>query len=79
METGSSTWSDDSGQYSELKCLFVLEKTVGGCLYQCDQIVFSIFGHFQQWNLPKSIQIVPKWVENFAQDQINLKYIAKDF
>ena len=38
-----------------------------------DQIVFSIFGHFQQWDLPKSIQIAPKWVENFAQNQINLK------
>ena len=28
---------------------------------------------------PKSIQIVPKYVENFAQNQINLRYIAKDF
>ena len=44
-----------------------------------DQIVFSIFGHLQQSNLPKSIQIVPKWVKNFPQNQINLNYIAKDF
>ena len=29
-----------------------------------DQIVFSIFGHLQQW---KSIQIVPKWVENVTK------------
>ena len=30
-------------------------------------------------NLAKSIQIVPKWDKNFAQNQINHKYIAKDF
>ena len=24
------------------------------------------------------MKIVPKWVENFAQNQMNLKYIAKD-
>ena len=44
-----------------------------------DQIVFSIFGHLQQWNLPESIQIVTTRVKNFAQTQINLKYIAKYF
>ena len=35
--------------------------------------------HLQQWKLPKSIQIVQKWAENFGQNQIDLKYIAKDF
>ena len=30
-------------------------------------------------NLPKSVQIVPKWVKTFAQSQINLKNVAKDF
>ena len=29
--------------------------------------------------MPKSKQIVPKRVENFVQNQINLKYIAKYF
>ena len=45
----------------------------------CDQIVFSIFCIYNNENLSKSIQIVPKWGKNFAQNQINLKYIANDF
>ena len=28
---------------------------------------------------PLEFKIVQKWVKNFAQNQINLKYIAKDF
>ena len=27
----------------------------------------------------KSIQIVPKWIEHFAQNQLNLKYFSNDF
>ena len=37
--------------------------------------VFNIWPFFSKENLPKSIQIAP----NFAQNQMNLKYIAKDF
>ena len=45
---------------------------------QCDQFVFSIYlAIYCNENLPKSIQIVPMWFENFAQKPINLKYIAK--
>ena len=49
---------------------------------QCDQMTklcFQYLSIFSNENVPNSIQIVPKWVENFAQNQINLKYIAKDF
>ena len=48
-----------------------------GCLHdQCDQMTrlcFQYLAIFSNKNLPKSIQIVPKWAENFAQSQINLK------
>ena len=43
------------------------------------KLCFQYLAIFIAENVPNSIQIVPKWVENFAQDQINLKYIAKDF
>ena len=49
---------------------------------QCDQMTklcFQYLAIFSNENVPNSIQIVPKWVENFAQNQINLKYIAKVF
>ena len=49
---------------------------------QCDQMTklyFQYLAIFSNENVPNSIQIVPKWVENFGQNQINLKYIAKDF
>ena len=49
------------------------------CHDQCDQVVFSIFGHFQQWKCAN-------WHTNFAKvswklcpKPKNLKYIAKDF
>ena len=42
-------------------------------------LCFQYLAIFSNENLPKSTQIVPYWVQNFAQKQINLKYIAKDF
>ena len=45
----------------------------------CDQMTrlcFQYLAIYSNENLPKSIQIVPKWDENFAQNQINLKYNA---
>ena len=47
--------------------------------HQCDQMTklcLQYLAIFSNENVP---QIVPKWVETFAQNQINLKYIAKDF
>ena len=49
---------------------------------QCDQTIrlcFQYLAIFSNENLPKSKQIVPKWAENFAQNKINLKYIAYYF
>ena len=49
---------------------------------QCDQMTrlcFQYLALYSNENLPKSIQTVPKWDENFAQNQINLKFIAKYF
>ena len=49
---------------------------------QCDQmnkLYFQYLAIFSNENVPNSIQIVAKWVVNFTQKQINLKYIAKDF
>ena len=43
------------------------------------KLCFQYLAIFSTENVPNSIQIVSKWVENFAQNQINLKYIAKDF
>ena len=43
------------------------------------RLCFQYLTIFGNENVPNSIQIVPKWAENFAQNQINLKYIAKDF
>ena len=43
------------------------------------KLCFQYLAIYKNENLPKNIQIVPKWVENFVQNQINLKYIAKDF
>ena len=45
---------------------------------QCDQMTrlcFQYLAIYSNENFPKSIQIV----SNFAQNQINLKYIEKDF
>ena len=47
---------------------------------QCDQMTrlcFQYLAIYTNENVPKSIQSVTKWVKNFAQNQINLKYIAK--
>ena len=43
-----------------------------------EQIVFQYFAIYSDENLPQNIQIEPKCVKNFAQNQINLKYIDKD-
>ena len=51
-------------------------------LDQCDQttrLCLQYFAIFNDAYLTKSIKIVPKWTENFAQNKINLKYTAKDF
>ena len=40
-------------------------------------LCFQYLAIFSNGNLPKNTQIVPKWVQNFAQKQINHKYIAK--
>ena len=51
-------------------------------MLQCDQttvLCFQYLDIFSNENLPQSIQIVPKWAENFAQNKKNLKFIAKDF
>ena len=42
------------------------------------KLCFKYLAIFINENVPNSIQIVPKWVENFVQNQINLKYITKD-
>ena len=42
---------------------------------QCDQMVILFFQYlaiYNDENLPKSIQIAPKWVHNIAKYQINL-------
>ena len=41
------------------------------------KLCFQYLAIFSNENVPNSIQIVSKWVENFAQNQINLKYLAK--
>ena len=49
---------------------------------QCDQMTILCFQYlaiFSNENLPKSKQIVPKSAENFAQNQIILKLMAKYF
>ena len=39
------------------------------------RLCFQYLALYSNKNLPKSIlQLVPNWVENFAQNQINLKY-----
>ena len=43
------------------------------------RLFFQYLAIFSNENLPKSTQIVPKWVENFAQNQIIPRLIAKDF
>ena len=43
------------------------------------KLCFQYLAIFSYENVSNSIQIVPKWIENFAQNQINLKYIPKDF
>ena len=40
------------------------------------KLCFQYLAIFSNEIVRNSIQIVPKWVENFAQKQINLKYIA---
>ena len=56
--------------------------TYSAVFYHYDQttrLCFQYLAIFSNENLLESIQIVPKWAENFAQNQINFKYIAKDF
>ena len=43
---------------------------------QITNLCFQYLAIFSNEKAPNFIQIVPKWVENFAQNQINLKYIA---
>ena len=43
------------------------------------RLCFQYLAIYSNENFPKRIQIVPKWDENLAQNQIYLKYIAKDF
>ena len=43
-----------------------------------EQIVFQYFAIDSNENLPENLQIEPKCAKNFDQNQINLKYIAKD-
>ena len=49
---------------------------------QCDQmakLVFQYLAIYNNENLPKIIQIVSKWLHNFAKYEMNLKNMAKDF
>ena len=43
------------------------------------KLCFQYLAIFSNQNVPICIQIVQKRVENFDQNQINLKYIAKYF
>ena len=54
-------------------------KSLSRTVWPDDHIVFSIFGHLQPWKFAQIQQILPKWAKNFAQNQINLNYIANDF
>ena len=66
--------AQNSCSYSDNKFgkqYFILHKTYG----QCDQTTWLCFQYlaiFSNENLHKSLQIVPKWAEIFAQNQINL-------
>ena len=40
------------------------------------RLFFHFFAIYSNENLPISIQVVPKWVHNFAQYQMNLENIA---
>ena len=40
---------------------------------------FQYLAIYSNENLPKTIQIVKKWVENFAQNQIYPKCVPQDF
>ena len=46
-----------------------------------NQIVFSIFGHFEKWKFAQKLlyKLYQSELKNFAQNKINLKYIARDF
>ena len=44
-----------------------------------NKFCFQYLAIISNENVPNAIQIVPKWVENFTQNQISLKYIAKYF
>ena len=51
-------------------------------MLQCDQttvLCFQYLDIFSNENLPQSIQIVPKWAENFAQNQKTLNLLPKIF
>ena len=49
-------------------------------IYQCDQMARLFFHYLAIYSneiLPIRIQVVPKWVHNFAQYQMILENIAK--
>ena len=61
-------------------CAFYVCLSVNIVLLQCDQMTklcFQYLAIFSIENVPNSIQIVQKWVENFALNQIRLKCIVK--
>ena len=43
------------------------------------KLCFQYLTIFSNENVPNSTQIMPKWVVNFAQKQIDLENVAKDF
>ena len=53
--------------------------TVVGPKISVTRLYFQYLAIFSNENLPKSIPIVPKWVENFAQNQMILILIAYHF
>ena len=42
-------------------------------------LIISIFGHLEQWNLPKIMKYLPKYVHNFAKYTIATELKAKNF
>ena len=72
--------STQMAEHTGLQFLYLWPCTVlsmrWGSVGQCDQMTkfcFPYLAILSYENVPNSIQIVPKWVENFAQNQINLK------
>ena len=68
---------DDKGEKNRL--VMDKKKRLFTSVTRLPECVFNIWPFTAMKTCPKSIQIVPKWVKNFVKNQINLKYIAKDF